>query len=67
LRVDDLDGTLATLQAVGATVLEESRIDIPTFGAAAVLLCDPDGTLIELVQSPGDPEVPPGGSPLPQS
>jgi glyoxylase I family protein len=65
LRVDNLGDTLAALQAVGATVIDGSRIDIPAFEAAAVFLCDPDGTLIELVQSPGDPEVPPGGSPLP--
>lgn len=64
LRVDDLDATVAALRAAGATVLDASRIDIPAAAAAAVFLCDPDGTLIELVQAPGDPEVPPGGSPL---
>ena len=29
--------------------------------AGAVFVCDPDGTLIELVQAPGDVEAPPGG------
>ena len=61
LRVDDLRGTLEALRAVGARVLDETLIEIPDFGAAAVMLTDPDGTLIELVQAPGDPEVPPGG------
>ena len=61
LRVDDLHATLAALRAVGARVLDETLIEIPDFGAAAVFVSDPDGTLIELVQAPGDPEVPPGG------
>lgn len=65
LRVDDLATTLKVLRQAGVRVLEESMIDIPAFEAAAVLVCDPDGTLIELVQAPGDPEVPPGGTPLP--
>lgn len=61
LRVDDLDGTLGQLVAAGARIVEASRIDIPAFEAAAVFVSDPDGTLIELVQAPGDPEAPPGG------
>jgi glyoxylase I family protein len=61
LRVDDLAGTVKGLHDEGVRILEQSRIDIPDFGAAAVFLCDPDGTLIELVQSPGDPEAPPAG------
>ena len=61
LRVDNLADTLRILQQAGVTVLDASRIDIPGFEAAAIFVCDPDGTRIELVQSPGDPEVPPGG------
>jgi catechol 2,3-dioxygenase-like lactoylglutathione lyase family enzyme len=61
LRVDDLAGTVDGLRAAGVRVLDRSRIDIPAFDSAAVLICDPDGTLIELVQSPGDLEAPPGG------
>lgn len=61
LRVDSLAETLATLRAAGVQVLDETHIDIPDFGAAAIFITDPDGTLIELVQSPGDLEAPPGG------
>jgi glyoxylase I family protein len=59
-RVADLDATLAALRAAGATVLEETIIRIPGFEAAAAFVTDPDGTLIELVQAPGDPSLPPG-------
>lgn len=61
LRVDDLRGTLAVLRDAGVRVLDETVIEIPDFAAAAVFIADPDGTLIELVQSPGDLEAPPGG------
>src|SRR5262245_61122788 len=61
LRVDNLSDTLATLRAGGVRVLDDTLIDIPDFGAAAIFISDPDGTLIELVQSPGDLEAPPGG------
>jgi catechol 2,3-dioxygenase-like lactoylglutathione lyase family enzyme len=60
LRVDNLAETLATLRAAGARVLDETLIDIPAFAVAAVFIADPDGTLIELVQSPSDLEAPPG-------
>ena len=61
LRVDHLHELLATLRSAGVRVLDETMIDIPDFGAAAIFVADPDGTLIELVQSPGDLEAPPGG------
>lgn len=64
LRVDQIETVLADLQRLGATIIGPSRIDIPGFDVAAVFVSDPDGTLIELVQSPGDPEIPPGGGPL---
>jgi catechol 2,3-dioxygenase-like lactoylglutathione lyase family enzyme len=60
LRVDALDATLEDLCRLGARVVQPTRIDIPGFEAAAVFVTDPDGTMIELVQAPGDPEVPPG-------
>jgi glyoxylase I family protein len=61
LRVDSVEETIAAARRTGVRVLDETRIDIPAFGAAAVFIADPDGTLIELVQSPGDLEAPPGG------
>ena len=60
LRVDDLAATLDKLRKSGANIIEQTRIDLPDFQAAAVFVTDPDGTLIELVQAPGDPSVAPG-------
>ena len=59
IRVENLAAMLDELRAVGVGILEQTRIDIPAFGAAAVFVTDPDGTRIELVQSPGDPAAPP--------
>lgn len=60
VRVDDLAATVDSLQQAGVTILDATHIDIPAFAAAAIFIADPDGTLIELVQAPGDPAVPPG-------
>jgi catechol 2,3-dioxygenase-like lactoylglutathione lyase family enzyme len=60
LRVDNLADLLGELGAAGVEILDDSRIDFPEFQTGAVFVCDPDGTLIELVQSPGDVEAPPG-------
>jgi catechol 2,3-dioxygenase-like lactoylglutathione lyase family enzyme len=54
LRVDDLDALLPELAAGGARVLRETRIEIPAARTKAAFVTDPDGTLIELVQQPGD-------------
>jgi catechol 2,3-dioxygenase-like lactoylglutathione lyase family enzyme len=59
LRVDDLAATVEQLARQDVRVLEDRRIDVPEFGAAAVFVTDPDGTLIELVQAP-EPEPSPG-------
>lgn len=58
LRVDDLDATLAKMREAGVRVLDETRTDYPAYGSRLVFLADPDGTLIELVEIPGDPYVP---------
>ena len=58
-RVADIDATLAALRAAGERVLDDTVIRIPDFHAAACFVVDPDGQLIELVQSPGDPAAPP--------
>jgi catechol 2,3-dioxygenase-like lactoylglutathione lyase family enzyme len=60
LRVGDLEGVLAQLRSAGVKVLDRSHIRLPQVEAAAVFITDPDGTLIELVQAPGDPALPPG-------
>ena len=58
-RVADLDAVLSALRADGQRILDDTIIRFPEWGAAACFIVDPDGQLIELVQSPGDPEVPP--------
>lgn len=52
LRVDDLDETLRSLRTAGTRILEETLVR-PRPDTAAVFVCDPDGTLIELLQAPG--------------
>jgi lactoylglutathione lyase len=59
LRVRGLKELAARLRAEGVTILDETWIDIPAFETAAVLIADPDGQRIELVQAPGDPAAAP--------
>ena len=49
LRVEDLDATLAHLEAVGAKVLG-FRGDYPHIGARIAFVTDPEGNRLELVQ-----------------
>jgi catechol 2,3-dioxygenase-like lactoylglutathione lyase family enzyme len=58
-RVADLEATVAALRAAGERVLDETIIRFPEFQSAACFIADPDGQLIELVQTPGDPAAPP--------
>lgn len=58
-RVADLEVTVAALRAAGERVLDETIIRFPEFQSAACFIVDPDGQLIELVQTPGDPAAPP--------
>lgn len=58
LRVDDLDATLTRLREAAVTVLDRTRTDYPDYGSRLVFIADPDGTLIELVEIPGDPYTP---------
>jgi catechol 2,3-dioxygenase-like lactoylglutathione lyase family enzyme len=58
LRVDDLDGTLAKLRAAGVRVLDDTLVAHPDYDSRLVFVCDPDGTLVELVEIPGDPRTP---------
>lgn len=63
LRVDDLEATLEPMRAAGVRILEETRTEHPDYGSKLLFLCDPDGTLIELIEIPGDP-YPPFGAPI---
>src|SRR5262245_37660533 len=58
-RVTDLDAVLDGLRVAGERVLDETVIRFPEWQSAAGFIVDPDGQLIELVQSPGDPAAPP--------
>ena len=51
LRVPDLSAALAGLEARGVNILWDTRIEFEAAGAKAVFVTDPDGTLIELVES----------------
>jgi catechol 2,3-dioxygenase-like lactoylglutathione lyase family enzyme len=58
-RVADLEATIAALRSAGERVLDQTIIRFPEFQSAACFVVDPDGQLIELVQTPGDPAAPP--------
>lgn len=59
-RVDDVDATLAAVEAAGGRCLSATRIGDREFGWGAIFVTDPDGMRIELLQSPGDPNSLPG-------
>lgn len=54
LRVADLGRTVEGFAAAGVEVLEDTRIGAPDDVVQAVMIADPDGTLIALEQQPGD-------------
>jgi len=54
LRVDDLARTLAEFERAGVAIVESTRVGKPGDSVQAVMIADPDGTLIELAQQPGD-------------
>lgn len=63
LRVDELDALVAKIRAAGFRVLDDTRIEHPAYGSKLLFVCDPDGTLVELIEIPGDP-YPPFGKPF---
>jgi lactoylglutathione lyase len=63
LRVDDLDATLERMRAAGVRVLDDTLVAHPDYGSKLVFVTDPDGTLVELIEIPGDPYAP-FGKPL---
>jgi catechol 2,3-dioxygenase-like lactoylglutathione lyase family enzyme len=57
-RVENLDDAIAKLVPLGATVLEHTRVHEEEYEAHIIYLTDPDGTRLELVQTPNDPTRP---------
>ena len=54
VRVDDVDGTAATIEALGGTVVPSTRtsIDLPGAPLEFLYCTDPDGVRIELMDLP---------------
>lgn len=59
-RVASLKRARERLEAVGGQWLEATLTQNEAMGASAAFVLDPDGTRIELVAQPGDPEKLPG-------
>jgi len=55
IRVSDLDETISKLRSLGGQVLDQNCVYNPDFDAHLVYATDPDGTRLELVQTPNDP------------
>ena len=58
VRVENLDDAIAKLSALGGTALEHTRIREEEYDAEIIYLTDPDGTRLELIQTPNDPTRP---------
>ncbi|MCH2172250.1 VOC family protein [Myxococcota bacterium] len=61
MRVDDLTSTLEWLEEAGVDVLHTTRVEVPPggfgkrlAGGRAICVADPDGLVIELVETRGD-------------
>jgi glyoxylase I family protein len=60
-RVTDMAGVLAQVEACGGGIRPESQAALSDDGSASVVfVVDPDGTRIELIDAPGDPNALPG-------
>jgi len=55
IRVSDLDAAIEKLESLGGQALLGTRIYNPDFDAHLLYVTDPDGTRLELVQTPKDP------------
>ncbi|MBW1884969.1 MAG: VOC family protein [Deltaproteobacteria bacterium] len=55
IRVSNLDEVIEKLVALGGQVLEQSRVYNEAYGAHVIYLIDPDGTRLELADTPNDP------------
>lgn len=59
-RVQDIDRVLEKLEAAGGHVFEESVLDLGDGSSKALMAVDPDGTRLEIIDAPGDPNAIPG-------
>jgi catechol 2,3-dioxygenase-like lactoylglutathione lyase family enzyme len=55
VRVSDLDAAIEKVESLGGQAMAETRIRNPDFDAELLYVTDPDGTRLELVQTPNDP------------
>jgi len=60
-RVSDLDAVCAQIEAAGGGVLRDTLLAVPGTPTRAIMVFDPDGIRLELIQGPGDPNAVPGG------
>ncbi len=60
LRVHELPALITELGEKGVEVFQDTWIDYRDAGIGAVFITDPDGTRIELVESPTAPDALPG-------
>jgi len=58
IRVDDLDETLRAIERLGGTVRRHTRVYEENFQSHLAYATDPDGTRIEVIQTPTDPTRP---------
>jgi predicted enzyme related to lactoylglutathione lyase len=59
-RVDNMQEMIALVQQHGGQFLQSTFSEYTKFGIASCMITDPDGTRIELLQAPGDPNALPG-------
>ena len=58
LRVDDLDATVARSAPRRLPVLDDTHVEHPAWNSKLLFVTDADGTMVELIEIPGDPYTP---------
>lgn len=59
-RVSDMQEIIRRAQQYGGQFLKSTFSEYKDYGIASCMITDPDGTRIELLQAPGDPNALPG-------